>query len=266
MVALLLLSVLTACLREPSIEVGDINDMAIALHKKQRLNEANVLYRQVLEIDPPREPDSIQIERVLQYAPRLYTIADEYFNLMDIVAILHPEKSIIAYHLFWEDDIDYPDDKEPCDHEVVWIEYDEYTEEAIKIYTYFHGKILQTHEAVNEANAHNMHAWIGVEWGKHGSLPWDAAGLKSGKPNAKLRKNWERLHTDGIRMPSHLLAQAWPKKFEGNWDTYRDFIKLVDSVDMLEEKQMIVVSRWGNAVLNQMFVSYNFAAKKEWPN
>ena len=58
------------------------------------------------------------------FAPRLVLVRGEFFPLKDIAAILHPEKPIIAYHLFWEDDLGFPSDNDPCDHEVVWIEYD----------------------------------------------------------------------------------------------------------------------------------------------
>ena len=30
---------------------------------------------------------------------------------------MHPQRRLIAYHFFWEDDIDFPEDNDPCDHE-----------------------------------------------------------------------------------------------------------------------------------------------------
>ena len=44
--------------------------------------------------------------------------------IRDLVAIHHPVQPWIAYHLFWGDDIDFPEDNDPADHEIVWVAYD----------------------------------------------------------------------------------------------------------------------------------------------
>ena len=238
---------------------------AMAFHERRCLNDAARFYQRVLTLDSPKEPTPEQIDLALKFAPRLYTVPSEFFPLKDIVAIIHPDKPVIGYHLFWEDDVDFPDDNDPCDHEIVWIEFDAASQRVTRVYTYFHQRILQPLEAVAEANAHGGRAWIGVEWGKHGSLPWDAAGIKSGKPESLLKEDWEILHTRGTRRPNHPLARGWPKQFRGDFDEYRNYSVLVDAVPLLKNKMFVMVSRWSNAVLNQHCLRYNFAPKTEWP-
>lgn len=241
------------------------NAKATAFHERHCLNDASAVYVKILELDPPREPTQQQLAAALKFAPRLYATPNEFFALNDVVAVIHPERPIIAYHLFWDDDIDFPDDNDPTDHEIVWIEFDPATQRTTQVYTYFHGKILRTVRAAADANDHDGRAWIGVEWGKHGSLPWDAAGVESGVPESLLKENWETLHNKGIRRPDHPLARGWPREFSGSFDAYRNFSVLVDPLPLLKQKRLIKVSRWGNAVLNQHCLRYNFAPKTEWP-
>lgn len=101
------------------------------------------LYTRALELAPARPLTSQEQATVLRFAPLLQTTPTEPFALMDVVAILHPTKPLIAYHLFWEDDIDFPEDNDPCDHEVIWVELDEARRELVNYYTYFHGRILK---------------------------------------------------------------------------------------------------------------------------
>jgi hypothetical protein len=250
---------------KPTSKIDKLNERAIAFHERRCLNDASTFYRQVLALDPPKEPSPAQIAAVMKFAPRLYTIAHEFFPLNDVVAIIHPDKPIIGYHLFWGDDIDFPDDHDPTDHEIVWVEYDPASQEVREVYTYFHDHILRTDEAPANANANQRRAWVGVEWGKHGSLPWDAAGLLTGEPNSLLKEDWQILSTKGIRRPDHPLARAWPSRFPGDFDAYRSFTMLVDPSRLLEQKKMITVSRWANAVIDENFLPYNFAPKTEWP-
>jgi hypothetical protein len=149
----------------------------------------------VLALEPPKEPNPEQVMLALKFVPRLYTVPGEFFPLIQIVAIIHPTKPIIGYHLFWDDDVDFPDDNDPCDHEIIWIEYGVVDQQVTHVYTYFHEKILEPAQAAAEANAAGGRAWIGVEWGKHGSLPWDAAGVRSQMPEPLLKEDWEILHT-----------------------------------------------------------------------
>ncbi|MBA3062172.1 MAG: tetratricopeptide repeat protein, partial [Atribacteria sp.] len=136
--------------------------LGYAYHLMRRLMEASSKYEIVLKLDPPQTPSEEFFKLSLKYAPRIFVNPKEYFKLKDLVAVIHPIKPIIAYNLFWEDDIDYPGDNDPSDHEVVWIEFSKNKGKVIGVYTYFHKAILSTEEAVKDANLHNQRARINV--------------------------------------------------------------------------------------------------------
>jgi hypothetical protein len=99
-------------------------------------------------------------------APLLYLQADEVFQLSRAVAVVHPTRPIIAYHLLWRDDAHgawIPFTK-PTDQEVVWVGFDS-TGAATELWTYWHGTLLHT-DWRNRGPV-----LIDVQWGKHGSLP-----------------------------------------------------------------------------------------------
>jgi hypothetical protein len=99
-------------------------------------------------------------------APVLYVQRDEWFPLDRVVAVVHPDRPIISYHLLWHDDVDgsWIPFTVPTDEEVVWVGYDS-THAASDIWTYWHGTILHA-----DWRGHGQPA-IDVQWGKHGSLP-----------------------------------------------------------------------------------------------
>jgi hypothetical protein len=235
-----------------------------AAHDKRCLNDASRFYREALALDPPVTPSSDQEALVMKYAPRLHTVPGEFFPLKDVVAVIHPDRSIIAYHLFWDDDIDFPADNEPADHEIVWVEFDPASEAVIRISAYLHGYIAHGEGATEEANAHEGRPWIGVEWGKHGSLPWGAADGAEGAGQV-LQHNWQALHTRGRQKQDHPLSRGWPLKFEDDFAAYKNFSVEADPRPFLVGRKLIFVSRWPNAVINQHALRYNFAPKTEWP-
>ncbi len=91
----------------------------VEFHNARRLDDASREYARAMSLDPPRAPTAAELTVIKRFAPRLHTTATEIFPLKDAAAVLHPTERLIAYHLFWEDDIDFPDDNDPCDHEVV---------------------------------------------------------------------------------------------------------------------------------------------------
>src|SRR5918996_4415636 len=103
-------------------DADELHEVGIAHHLERSLNEAAEAYDRALALEPPRDPNAIEWQRITAFAPRVFAQRDEPFALTDVAAILHPQTGIIAYHLFWEDDIDFPDDNDPCDHEVVWVQ------------------------------------------------------------------------------------------------------------------------------------------------
>jgi len=248
--------------------------LGYAYHLMRRLTEASSEYKVVLKLDPPRLALEGDLELANKYTPRLFVNPGEFFGLNDLVAVIHPKRPIIAYNLFWEDDIDHPGDNDPSDHEVVWIEFDQKNGKVTGVYTYFHRAILSTEEAVEDANLHHQRARIGVQWGGHGSLP---LGWERLKPEAVYEKIGQRLKvrnmseryqklSKSIRNPDHPLARNWPKRFKGTYKDFIDFSQYINSRRLLRKKRMVIVSRWPNAVINQYFLAYNYFPKRQWPN
>lgn len=111
-------------------------------------------------------PDDADAVLARTLAPVLYRQIDETFPLSRAVAVVHPTRRIIAYHLLWRDDVQgawIPFTK-PTDEEEVWIGYDS-TGAPSDMWTYWHGDILHTSWRGKGTPA------IDVQWGKHGSLP-----------------------------------------------------------------------------------------------
>ena len=247
--------------------------LGYAYHLMRRLTEASSEYEVVLKLDPPLLALEDDLKLANKYAPRFFVNPEEFFGLKDLVAVIHPEKPIIAYNLFWDDDIDHPGNNDPSDHEVVWIEFDQDMGEVTKVYTYFHRALLSTEEAVKDANLHRQRAKISVQWGGHGSLP---LGWEKLKPEAIYEKIGERRKvkdmpkryqelSKGIKNPDHPLAKNWPKRFEGSYKDFINFSKYVDSRRLLKKKRMVIISRWPNAVINRYFLAYNYFPKRQWP-
>jgi hypothetical protein len=99
-------------------------------------------------------------------APTLYVQKDESFTLERVLAVVHPTRRVIAYHLLWRDDAHgawIPFTK-ATDAEIVWVGYDA-ADIPVDVWTYWHGTILHTEWGGKGP------VGIDVQWGKHGSLP-----------------------------------------------------------------------------------------------
>ena len=220
---------------------------------------------------------------MLRFAPRLFQVRSDPFRLLDAVAIHHPDEPLIAYHFFWEDDIDFPADNDPCDHELVWVRYDPDRNALSELYTYFHGRILSSPEAVREAGAHNGRPRINIQWGKHGSLPsgWETLQIQANADDSERRyldlqrpgslkdynfAAFQKLHTEGRQQPAHPRTSGWPVQFNGSWEDFIRFDKEVDLTPHLSVPNRLVVSHWNNATLQQNCLAYNFRPKTEWPD
>ena len=262
---------------------GEHHQRGVEFHIKRCLDEASQEYAAALKLDPPAEATAEQTALARHFLPRLFTTTSEPFRLQDFAVILHPSRRLIAYHLFWEDDIDFPEDNDPCDHEVLWVEYAEDQKTIAGISTYFHGRILRGgSEAIQEAKAHAGRPRINVQWGKHGSLllGWEKLPIVAVEDDAEKkfyplgrqitlldynRGTYEKLTKEGRRLLEHPLGKGWPAKFVGSWQDFTNFSVLVDPGELLSSKRMIRVSRWNSATINQHFLRYNFRPKTEWP-
>jgi hypothetical protein len=260
------------------------NERAVAFHLRRSLDEASAEYAAALEIDPPRPPTAAELGLAERFAPRVFVTGSEPFALRDVAVVLHPTQPVIAYHFFWDDDIDYPDDNEPSDHEVVWVRYR--PDGALdRLWTYFHGRILDGGEAAKQdAAAHDMRPAVMVQWGKHGSMPigWETLSIEAeagetessyypvGVPITLERYNqgtFRKLSTEGARAAGNPLAvrDGWPRTFTGSWEDFSRFDRPVDVLGRLQATSMVIVSRWNSASINQRFLRYNFRPKTEWP-
>jgi hypothetical protein len=273
---------------EGSLRLGPDNVLghawlAHALHLRRRLDEAASHYRRLLELDPALPLDERRRAAMLRFSPRVFQVGSDPFRLLDAVAIHHPDEPLIAYHFFWEDDIDFPADNDPCDHELVWVRYDPAGNALSEFYTYFHGRILSSPEAVRDAIAHNGRPRVNVQWGKHGSLPtgWETLEIQATADDTEQRyldlqrpgslKNYnfaafQKLRGEGRQHPAHPRTSGWPVRFEGSWEDFVRFDKEVDLGAHFATPNRLAVSRWNNAVLQQNCLAYNFRPKTEWPD
>jgi hypothetical protein len=257
----------------------------VEYHLRRCLDDASREYALALELDPAREPTDQEWQLIRRFAPRIYATKSEPFPLKDFAAILHPAGRLIAYHFFWEDDIDFPEDNDPCDHELIWVGYSEDQKSIEKIWTYFHGRILEGDAgALADAREHAMRPRVVVQWGKHGSMPhhWEGIPISPTPGDAELKYystsgpitlkrynegTFKKLSTEGRRLATHPIGVrlGWPVRFAGSWKDFTDFSKLLDPIDILNGKRMAAVTRWNSATINRHFLAYNFRPKTEWP-
>lgn len=245
-----------------------VSQLAEFYHLDGNLRKAGEQYRKVFELDPLL-PITKEEERLIQkFCPVLLINKQECFPLKDIVAVHHPLKPLIGYHLFWEDDYDFPDDYEPCDHEEVWVEYNPDKEEVTNVMCWFHARVLESQDAVEEAHRNQQRAIIRIEWGKHGSLLCGWENMQeplTGIPLSQwLNETYKHVKAGG-RVPSHPLKKFWPAGFQGTYEEYSDFSELVDPLHWLEKKPLCFKTKWVNAVIFTYALLYNFHAKMEWP-
>jgi len=255
----------------------------VEYHLRRCLDDASREYARALKLDPPRELSAEEWRLARRFAPRLYTTPSEFFPLKDFAVIMHPSERLIAYHFFWEDDIDFPEDNDPCDHELIWVKYSADKSSIEKILTYFHGRILGGGEAaINDARAHGMRPRVNIQWGKHGSLPvgWEEMTIIANSGDAEKKYypldqpitlkqyqegTFRKLSEEGRRLADHPLGLrlGWPLKFKGKWEDFVNFTRLVEPLRLLDKTKMARVSRWNSATINQHFLTYNFRPKTE---
>ena len=269
----------------PPDDAASHHRAGVEYHLRRCLDDASREYDRTLALDPPRKPNEQEWQTIRRFAPRIYVTRSEPFPLKDFAAILHPTSRVIAYHLFWEDDIDFPEDNDPCDHEVMWVKYSEDRNSIEKIWTYFHGRILEGDSvALSDAREHSMRPRISAQWGKYGTMPhhWEGIAIATSPGDEELKyydakgpltlksyneATFKRLSIGGRRLATHPLGVrlGWPVKFSRSWNDFSDFSKLIDPIEFLNKKRMAAVTRWNSATINRHFLTYNFRPKTEWP-
>jgi hypothetical protein len=187
-------------------------------------------------------------------APLLHRQRDETFGLSRVVAVVHPTRRVIAYHLLWRDDAHgaWIPWTIPTDEEIVWVGYDSTTRAPTDVWTYWHGAILHMPWPRSRVE-------IDVQWGKHGSMP-------RGYPESSL---------PALRTMNAFYAYAWllPDFWLGNvnrkgpwcfcrgYRRYRDFSLPLPVDDRLDAVVRAVDPRASlRAVFGQVY-----SEKPWWP-
>jgi hypothetical protein len=188
-------------------------------------------------------------------APLLYLQPDEWFPLERAVAVVHPTRPIIAYHLLWRDDIHgaWIPFTVPTDEEVVWVGY-EPSGAPTDIWTYWHGRILHAdwHDRGTPA--------IDVQWGKHGSLPRGI--IESDLPRLRTLNAFYAYHF--LALPDILLGRVnrpGPSGFLHSYGRYRDYSRLLVLGDSLDA---VVRTTDATEALAAVF-GQPFSRKNQWP-
>jgi hypothetical protein len=186
-------------------------------------------------------------------APVLYIQRDETFPLSRVVAVVHPTKRVIAYHLLWRDDVNgsWIPFTVPTDEEEVWVGYDA-TKAPTDVWTYWHGTILHTPWPRSQVG-------IYVQWGKHGSLP---AGIREGTLPKEKSLNFFYAATRFL-IPDQLLGRTVRKGevfFPHSYKRYRDFSRLMPLSNRLDA---VARTEKPEEVLQAFFGKYSH--KPNWP-
>jgi hypothetical protein len=187
-------------------------------------------------------------------APVLYLQPDESFPLERVVAVVHPYRRIIAYHLLWRDDVhgSWIPFTVPTDEEVLWVGYDS-TLGPTDLWTYWHGTILHTPWDKRQVA-------IDVQWGKHGSLPRNV--VQSDLPKLKKLNFFYAMTIFGE--PDILLGdltRKGPLCFCHGYSRYRKFTVPVLLAGKLDA---IVRAEDASAVLTEVF-GRKYSNKHPWP-
>ena len=200
------------------------------------------------------ETDSIS-RLARRLAPLLYLQRDEWFPLERAVAVVHPTRPIIGYHLLWRDDVHgaWIPFTVPTDEEIVWIGYDP-SGAPTDVWTYWHGKVLHADWRGRATPA------VDVQWGKHGSLPRGTlrADLPlTAKPVSFYAMTW-------IGLPDIWLGnltRPGPFCFCKSFKRYNEFTK---PLLLGERVDLIAYTENPTAALLGLF-GKPFSKKRPWP-
>jgi hypothetical protein len=187
-------------------------------------------------------------------APVLYLQRDETFPLERVVAVLHPTRPVIAYHLLWRDDVhgSWIPFTVPTDEEVLWVGYDS-TYAPTDVWTYWHGKILHTPWPRAQVR-------IDVQWGKHGSLPRNI--VESDLPRPSTLNFFYAMTIFGE--PDILLGdltRKGPLCFCHGYRRYREFTRPLVLAERIDAVARTADPR---PILHEVFGS-KYSEKHQWP-
>jgi hypothetical protein len=188
-------------------------------------------------------------------APLLYRQRDEWFPLDRAVAVVHPSRPIIAYHLLWHDDVHgaWIPHTIPTDEEIVWIGYDA-SGAPTDMWTYWHGTVLHTDWRGRGTPA------VDVQWGKHGLLPRGI--IESDLPRFQTLNAFYAFHQVGVLdILLGRVTRPGPSGFFHSYGRYRDFSRVLRLSDSLD---LVVRSENPSEALSAVFGT-PYSDKPPWP-
>lgn len=203
------------------------------------------------------QSDSTGIALAKLLAPVLHVQRDEPFTLERVVAVIHPTRPIIAYHLLWNHDINgqWVPWAKASDAEEIWVGYDRATHLPTDLWTYWHGDILHTSWKAKGTPE------ISVQWGKHGNLPYGV--IESDLPRSRTLNLF--YVAEFVLLPDIWLGKAshgGPWGFFHSYERYRDFSKIMPLQSRLDA---IVTADDPRSVLQKVFGARH-ADKQAWPD
>jgi hypothetical protein len=201
-------------------------------------------------------PDDSAAVLARALAPVLYLQRDESFPLSRAVAVVHPTRRVIGYHLLWRDDVHgaWVPFTKPTDRETAWVGYDS-TGAPTDVWTYWHGVILHTDWRGKGT------VGVDVQWGKHGSLPRGV--IESDLPAPRTLNAFYAVSVLGlVDIWLGNVSRKGPWCFCHGYPRYREYSRPV-----ILGQQLDAVARTENprAVLDAVFGKGQYAKKENWP-
>jgi hypothetical protein len=188
-------------------------------------------------------------------APVLFLQRDEWFPLERVVAVVHPTRRLVAYHMLWRDDVhgSWIPFTVPTDQEIVWVGYDT-SGAPTDLWTFWHGSILHTPWKDRGT------VTVNVQWGKHGSLPRGV--IESDLPGLRKLNAFYAFARGGIvDMWLGKLTRPGPSCFCHGYRRYREFAKPLVLGDRIDVVARSAVAR---PILLAVF-GKPYSKKREWP-
>jgi hypothetical protein len=187
-------------------------------------------------------------------APVLYLQPDETFPLERVVAVLHPQRRVIAYHLLWRDDVhgSWIPFTVPTDEELLWVGYDSLFAPT-DLWTYWHGDILHTPWPGQQVS-------VDVQWGKHGTMPRNVR--QSDLPKLRSLNFFYAMTIFGE--PDILLGDLTRKGPLCFCRGYRRYRKFTVPLPLHDKLDAVVRTDDPRAILTEVF-GRKYSNKPSWP-
>lgn len=198
----------------------------------------------------------------IRFAPILYLHPEEPYHIMGVIAVFHPTRSLIAYHVFFDDDAFLAGRGKSLDHEIVWIEYDPVALKVTDVFTLWHRTVLRSGLPLMDTTTPEGRARIDVQWGQHGMLPFGWRELVTARPKLELRMHYELVHNVN-RVPKASTTKP-AVFFGGSYDEYIEFSVPIDAADYIHEPDVVRAEHSLEHIKSRM--GRTLILKKEWPD